>query len=372
MSPGAPTGADKNRIPSHPNPAAGRALRLIIKPGTGKSRSLPLPGPRFGNGKPRPLLRDPAPQRHGIRPKTKPRSPSSRRGQRFAAAPQDHRRGTGHATRCLPRHRSDRFTGFQASRAFETRIILIHTLAGINSSQETQAGSEEEPRGHNVDRHKPTALQRCRARMLRFPPKPGTPVPPPVVAIPGAGRAARTRAPACKHTAVTQTPGGDPRRRCCCSEKTTLRGDAASTAAATQRRGAPSANGTLSTGMEMETQPGSKPARLVWVVGEESQPGASRNHPPEQKLATAGRGRGEQDLKGKEHNFHRETQIPYGIRGQVKAVPLGATGDSRSLMEDSHRGQPRSLTGGAAWGLPIGSAIGQVTPWGEEPLWGLL
>ena len=42
----------------------------------------------------------------------------------------------------------------------------------------------------------------------------------------------------------------------------------------------------------METQLGSKPAQLVGVVGEESQPGASRKHAPKQKLATAGRGRG--------------------------------------------------------------------------------
>lgn len=47
-SPGALTAADKDRIPSHPalsQPATGRALGLIINAGTGKSRSLPLPGP---------------------------------------------------------------------------------------------------------------------------------------------------------------------------------------------------------------------------------------------------------------------------------------------------------------------------------------
>ena len=53
-SPGAPAGADKERIPSHPSPAAGRALGLIINPGTGKSRSLPLPGLCFGNREPGP------------------------------------------------------------------------------------------------------------------------------------------------------------------------------------------------------------------------------------------------------------------------------------------------------------------------------
>lgn len=41
-------------------------------------------------------------------------------------------------------------------------------------------------------------------------------------------------------------------------------------------------------------------------------------------------------------------------------------------MEQSQQNRDNQVPHqGSTLGLPIGSAIGQVTPWGEEPLWGL-
>lgn len=180
---------------------------------------------------------------------------------------------------------------------------------GINISQGIPAGSEEEPWGHNVDPHKPAGLQSCKVRMLWFHPEAGTPVSHPHRCDPqgrsgsmNTGPSEQTHRDHAKRCGKASIRGAVPSEAMLQlpPQKKMLRGEAASTGATTQRarshnaagEGLRRANGTLSTRMEMETQPDSKPARLVGVVGEESQPGASHKHPPKQKLATAGRGRG--------------------------------------------------------------------------------
>lgn len=88
------------------------------------------------------------------------------------------------------------------------------------------------------------------------------------------------------------------------------------------------------------------------------------------------------------YNFHREMQIPYGRdsphRWQVKAVPIWAIRDSRSLMEQSqqnrdnpgpslrqHPGAPYRICYRAGHTLgrrtPMGTAIGWSTRQGQGP-----
>lgn len=150
---------------------------------------------------------------------------------------------------------------------------------GINISWGTQAGSEGELRGRNVDAHTPAGLQCRGARMLWFQPKPGAPGSPrPSLRSPGqVGQHQRESRRANARTSryppghgKTSVPGGLGGEAAAPSPKREgaegRRGECRSQDAAGE--GLRRETGTLSPGMEMETQPGSKPARRVGVGGE--------------------------------------------------------------------------------------------------------